>query len=74
MNTVVYYPHTCPTPDWLRLASLCWDKIYTVTPDGNYLGSQESYIVNKALGGILEHINITDISGRIDVQEQFIRV
>src|SRR5262245_14349224 len=27
MNTVIHYPNA-PTPEWLRLAALCWDKVY----------------------------------------------
>ena len=28
MNTVVYYPHIWPRPEWLRLAALCWDRVH----------------------------------------------
>lgn len=31
MNTVVYYPYVDPTPEWLRLAALCWDKVFVLT-------------------------------------------
>ncbi len=32
MNTVVYYPYINPKPDWLKLAALCWDKVYRLAP------------------------------------------
>jgi hypothetical protein len=28
MNSVIYYPHIFPPFDWLRVAALCWDKVY----------------------------------------------
>jgi len=28
MNTVVYYPHRSPSLKWMKLAALCWDKVY----------------------------------------------
>lgn len=27
MNTVIYYPEL-PSPEWLKLASLCWDRVF----------------------------------------------
>ena len=31
MNTVVYYPYVHPPAEWLRVAALCWDKVYELT-------------------------------------------
>lgn len=32
INTVVYYPHTSPPVEWMKIAALCWDKVYRSLP------------------------------------------
>ena len=70
MNTVVYYPHQTPSPKWLKLASLCWDKVYRLTPD-NFKDPTEVQELDNALGGMLASINIPDLAADAQVQESF---
>ena len=56
MNTVVYYPYLYPVPEWIRIAALCWDKIYVVGRRTGYgVGfPDEVESLNVALGGIID--------------------
>jgi hypothetical protein len=69
MNTVVYYPYITPRPDWLKLAALCWDKVYRLVPPQGW--SSDPAVVkdlDETLGGILDSINVQESIGR---QEYF---
>ena len=57
MNTVVYYPHIWPSPAWLRLASLCWERVVLlgITNDGYSLAAPpEIADLDEVLGGVLD--------------------
>jgi hypothetical protein len=69
MNTVVYYPHIYPTDEWLKLAALCWDKVYRLVPSHWY----DPPIIEEldtALGGILVNVGIKQVAD-LEVQKQF---
>jgi hypothetical protein len=73
MNTVVYYPHICPTPEWLRLASLCWDKVYRITPPTAPDDPEAIQELDKSLGGILVSINAAEIvESAFELKSKFI--
>ena len=56
MNTAVYYPHFCPTAEWLRRAALLWDQVYVLDPVGT-LHSPEVERLDEALGGVLQRVD-----------------
>jgi len=66
LNTVVYYPHIFPSPDWLKLAAICWNKVYRLVPaNWSYDPVDDPKGVNKLdqeLGGILLPINAQEIA------------
>jgi hypothetical protein len=53
MNTVIYYPYLNPTPDWLKLAALCWDKVVILQTDDAPV-DPTTVELDQALGGILD--------------------
>ena len=79
MNTVVYYPYINPRPDWLKLAALCWDKVYRLVPPNTYLSvPEEIEELDEALGEILWSVDV-GVHGEDDeiyedeIQDQFWR-
>ena len=66
MNTVIYYPHIFPSPDWLKLAAICWNKVYRFVPTNwSYHPVDDPEAVNKLdqeLGGILHSLNTPEIA------------
>jgi|GEM_PF-2432852 len=70
MNGVLAYPHFFPPHDWLKLAMLCWDKIYTLRevdadrPD--YIKQFEDKIPD-----MLDRIEVAEFSADQTVKEQF---
>jgi hypothetical protein len=56
MNTVVYYPYLWPTPEWIRVAALCWEKVYLVGRRTGYGVAFPEVIdsLNSQLGGMLD--------------------
>jgi hypothetical protein len=70
LNTVVYYPHQTPSPKWLKLSALCWDKVYCLKPR-SYKDHREIWELDRALGGILASIDIADIAADEQVQASF---
>ncbi len=73
MNTVVYYPHIYPAPNWLKLAALCWDKIYRMLPSDFHGDPDAIRKLDDTFGGILESIYVTDIADDKNIQNQFIK-
>jgi hypothetical protein len=71
MNTVVYYPHVLPSSKWLKLAAICWDKVYCLIPDSGFPSSTETIELAQSLGGIIQSVDIMSIANRPDVQNQF---
>ena len=62
MNTVVYYPYINPCPEWLRVAALCWDKVFVLgardLPD-----EPEIAKLDAALGGVIDRrFYVSDIA------------
>jgi hypothetical protein len=76
LNTVVYYPHLWPRPEWLKLAALCWDRVYLVgvRPGwGTLTPPPEVVEIDKALGGLLDtSLAFRDIVDN-DIAEKFKR-
>ena len=72
MNTVVYYPHVYPSPEWLKLAALCWDKVYTLSPYENFDFPYVIRALDDTLGGILESVYVQKIALEPEVQTRFI--
>ncbi|GHO97418.1 hypothetical protein KSF_112910 [Reticulibacter mediterranei] len=70
MNTVVYYPHIYPTTEWLKIAALCWDKVYRLRPHGWRHDPQTIQNLNNALGGLLVDIDL-EKAADLEVQRQF---
>ena len=56
MNTVIYYPHFYPTDHWLKLASLCWDKVYTLRPPDAPIAPASIVNLDKTVGGVLASV------------------
>jgi hypothetical protein len=56
VNTVVYYPHIWPRPEWLRLGALCWDRIVLLGVSLHGPSSKPDDIreLDDTLGGILD--------------------
>lgn len=71
MNTVVYYPHIYPPPEWLRVAALCWDKVYRLTPPAWNDDPGNIKDLNNALGGILVDLDLKKTAEDQEVQRQF---
>lgn len=59
MNTVLYYPYITPRSDWLKMAALCWDKVYRIVPHNGVTNDTDAIReLDEALGGILEPVDI----------------
>lgn len=54
MNAVIVYPYIVPDADWLKLAALCWDKVYRLTSRKAPADPEGVQELNRALGGFLE--------------------
>jgi hypothetical protein len=70
LNTVVYYPHIFPSPDWLKLAPICWNKVYTLVP-ANWSydpvdDPEEVLKLDQELGGILLPLNTQLMASTIE--------
>lgn len=70
MNTAIYYPHIHPTTKWLKMAALCWDKVYRLVPPGWDRDSVTVQELDAALGGVLASVDITTVAN-LEVQRQF---
>jgi hypothetical protein len=56
MNTVVVYPYIVPDTNWLRLAGLCWDKVYRLTSRKAPSDPEQLQELNSGLGSLLESV------------------
>ncbi len=56
MNTVVVYPYIVPDAGWLKLAALCWDKVYRLTSRKAPADPEGVEEFNHKLGGFLESL------------------
>ena len=77
MNTVIYYPRIFPSPDWLKLAALCWDQVYRLVPsDWSYNpridDPQEVNELDRKLGGILRPFD-TNLVVSPELDRRFIK-
>ena len=58
MNTVVYYPYIYPTPEWLRIAALIWERVYLLGVRDEVGGTRappsEIAILDNSFGNILD--------------------
>ena len=65
MNTTVYYPYINPPLRWLKVASLCWDKVYTLNTHAYgspVLGDPECDRFSALVGGLVDRsIRVEDI-------------
>lgn len=59
MNTVVYYPYMSPSAEWLRIAALCWDKVYRIKPPFTD-DPDEIHELDGIFGGILDSVRLRD--------------
>ena len=73
MNAVVYYPTFYPSPRWLRVASLCWDRVYALHTDATPDPPVEIRELDEALGGVLGTANVAQVAQRPEVFEPFSR-
>ena len=64
MNTVIYYPHLYPPAEWLRVAALCWDEVYTLRPGSAPAMPEDIARLDTALGGILRTAPVRDVQDR----------
>ena len=74
MNTVVYYPYIFPPLEWLKLASLCWDRVYTLIPARKQRSQFDPDLVQEFdcnIGGVLDAIDAGSIGSRREVIEEF---
>ncbi len=71
MNLVIYYPHLFPPMDWLRVAALCWDEVYTLRPPGSPSAPDELLALDSALGGVLRIEDVTPHYADTDFLEKF---
>src|SRR6266487_1507622 len=74
LNTVVYYPHISPSPDWLKLAALCWNRVYRLVPEDwgdHFVDDLEIDKLDRELGGILRSINARGMASS-GLEEKFI--
>jgi hypothetical protein len=70
MNTVVYYPYITPRLEWLKLAALCWDKVYRLVPPYGWPDDPEALIeLDQSLGSLLGTVDVAEYAGSI--QDQF---
>ncbi|WTX01019.1 DUF6236 family protein (plasmid) [Streptomycetaceae bacterium NBC_01309] len=59
VNSVVFYPHQCPSSQWLRMAALCWDGVHRLVPRSSPLPDPEKVTrLDEALGGILRDVRL----------------
>jgi hypothetical protein len=70
MNTVIYYPYITPRPDWLKVAALCWDKVYRLVPSNGWPDDSEAtQELDQALGSLLRTVHIDEYADSI--QDKF---
>jgi hypothetical protein len=62
MNTVIYYPYFYPDPQWLKVAGLCWDRVYTLTSGHAPQCPEDVAALNEAFQHILAPIDIRSVS------------
>jgi hypothetical protein len=65
MNTAIYYPHFYPSDTWLRLAALCWDRIYTMQLENTAPAPEPLLQLDNALGGVLDVVHPWEDFGKI---------
>ena len=72
MNTVVYYPHVRPPADWLKLASLCWDRVCCLVPDEEWDWPAEARELDRQLGGLIQDVGVARFRDDRRLAEQFL--
>jgi hypothetical protein len=73
LNTVVYYPTFYPSANWLRVASLCWDHVYSLRTPNSPEPTGDVLELDAALGGVLAVADVISAARDEEVQESFIR-
>jgi hypothetical protein len=71
MNTVLYYPHLYPPTEWLRVAALCWDEVYTLLPPEAPDMPEEVARLDAALGKVLRPASIKELQNDRDIADKF---
>lgn len=73
-NTALFYPHLYPTKRSLKLAALCWDSVYTLTPSSAVPPPPSQLAeLDDALGGVLRTEDFAHASQSYELQEEFAR-
>src|SRR5262249_42978751 len=70
MNGVLSYPHFFPPRDWLNLAALCWDKIYTLRESNSWRPEHIEKFADK-IPDALDRIDVAEFSSDSDVKGGF---
>lgn len=70
MNSVLYYPGFYPSTNWLRVAALCWDTVFSFRPIGR-LQPSEIAEFDEQLGGLLSPTDIAEFSSQTEVLDNF---
>src|SRR5262245_108953 len=66
MNTTVYYPYIDPSLPWLKVASLCWDKVHILNTraygSGPFSNDPQVTRFDQLLGGFIDgSLRVEDI-------------
>lgn len=71
MLSTVYYPNLYPSENWLRLAALCWDSVYTLRSQRASQPSDEIQQLNEQLGDFLISKDTRELGSKEAVQTNF---
>lgn len=71
MNTVVYYPHFTPPSSWLKMAALCWERVYRLLPEDAPSDPPDVAELDAELGGVLSAVPWEQVADRQQVKESF---
>lgn len=71
MNTVVYYPHFVPPDSWLKVAALCWERVYRLLPIDAPSDPVDIAQLDAELGGVLASISWDEVADREHIKDRF---
>lgn len=71
MNSTVYYPNLFPPESWLRVASLCWDNVYTLRSPTASKMPPELVDFNEQIGGFIVQRDTVTLGKEEDVSSKF---
>ena len=72
-NTVVYYPFVYPSISWVRTASLCWDRVFTLAPAVAPPVPSDISEFQNTVGNLLNTLDVAEIGGKAIVYDAFVR-